>query len=88
MLIDAATGYKPDVTPESVGLAAGQREACIQLGRDAVADLRHYYPDVVKTRPTTWPVHLRNTIAIKAEAMLRDLLVERLALARANLKRL
>jgi hypothetical protein len=52
-------------------LTETEKEACAQLGRDVPSDLRTYYPDVVKTRPTTWPVHLRNTIASKAEAMIR-----------------
>ena len=74
ILIDAACGHDPDATPESVGLPAEQKEACIQLGRDVLSDLRFAYPEVVKTRPTTWPLHLRNTIAKKAEMMLRDIL--------------
>ena len=54
---------------------------CANLGTAVVNDLRYYYPDVVKTRPTTWPLHLRNTIASKAEAMLRDSLENVLAMA-------
>lgn len=72
MMIDAACGV-PD-EPEPIRLNDEQKEACVQLGRNVVSNLRTYYPDVVKTRPTTWPVHLRNTIASQAEEMLRDLL--------------
>lgn len=75
MMIDTACGYDPE--PEPPKLTDAQKEACAQLGRDVLSSLRTYYPDVVKTRPTTWPVHLRNTIASKAEAMLRDLLSNR-----------
>lgn len=71
-MIDAACGYDPE--PEPLKLTDEQKEACAQLGRDVVGDLRYYYPDVVQTRPTTWPIHLRNTIAIKAESMMRDIL--------------
>lgn len=69
-LIGAATGYKEperpkDPTPEQI-------EAAKLLASDVLSDLRHYYPDVVKTRPTTWPIHLRNTIASKVARMLAD----------------
>lgn len=73
MMIDQACGITYG-QPEPLKLTDEQKQACAQLGRDVVADLRHYYPDVVKTRPTTWPLHLRNTIASQAEAMLRDIL--------------
>lgn len=76
MMIDAATGYNPDAPPKPVKLTPEQKEACKQLGSSVLQDLRLYYPDVVKTRPSTWPVHLRNTIASKAEAMLREILEE------------
>lgn len=72
MMIDAATGYAPSIPPAPPILTPEEKEACEQLGRDVLSDLRHAYPDVVKTRPTTWPIHLRNTIAAKAEKMLRD----------------
>lgn len=70
-MIDAATGYEP---PPPRTLTSEEKEACAQLGRDVLSDLRNYYPDVVNTRPTTWPIHLRNTVAAKAERMLRDAL--------------
>ena len=73
MLIDQACGYTPK-EPEPVKLTDEQKKACAQLGSDVLSDLRYAYPDVMKTRPTTWPLHLRNTIAIKAEAMLREIL--------------
>lgn len=69
ILIDQATGYEPPPAPK---LTPEQEEACAQLGRDVLSDLRYYYPNVVKTRPTTWPIHLRNTIAAKARAMLQE----------------
>lgn len=67
-MIDAATGYKEperprDPTPE-------QMEAAKLLASAVLSDLRFYYPDVVKTRPTTWPIHLRNTIANKVARLL------------------
>lgn len=74
MMIDAACGYDPDATPPPRKLTDEEKEMCNQLGRDVLSDLRYAYPDVVKTRPTTWPLHLRNTISIKAEAMLREYL--------------
>lgn len=73
MMIDAACGYAPS-EPKRLELTPEQKEACSQLGRDVLSGLRYAYPDVVKTRPTTWPLHLRNTISMKAEMMLRDLL--------------
>lgn len=72
MLIDKACGVNEPPTPRK--LTVDEKEACAQLGRDVLSDLRHHYPDVVKTRPTTWPLHLRNTVAAKAEAMLRGVL--------------
>ena len=71
IMIDDACGVnKPTASRK---LTAEENEACAQLGRDVLSDLRNYYPDVVKTRPTTWPIHLRNTIAAKAKAMLHAL---------------
>lgn len=84
MMIDAACGYDPDATPSPRKLTDDEKEMCNQLGRDVLADLRYAYPDVVKTRPTTWPLHLRNTISIKAEAMLRDILENAIGEARAD----
>lgn len=72
MMIDAACGVNQPPVPHK--LTPEEKEACAQLGRDVLSDLRNYYPDVLKTRPTTWPIHLRNTIAAKAERMLRDAL--------------
>ena len=69
-MIDAACGYTPDAEPAPIKLTPEQKESCAQLGRDVLSDLRNYYPEVVKTRPTTWPIHLRNTIAAKAERMM------------------
>lgn len=69
--IDAACGYIPS-KPERLELTPEQKEMCRQLGRDVLSNLRYAYPDVVKTRPTTWPLHLRNTISIKAEMMLLE----------------
>jgi len=72
MMIDAACGVNDE--PKLRKLTDEEKEMCNQLGRDVLEDLRYAYPDVVKTRPTTWPLHLRNTISIKAEAMLREYL--------------
>ena len=72
MLIDKACGVNEPPAPRK--LTPEEKEVCAQLGRDVLSDLRHYYPDVVKMRPTTWPTHLRNTVAAKAEAMLRVVL--------------
>ena len=69
MMIDAATGYSEPARHRK--LTPEEKEVCAQLGRDVLSDLRYYYPDVVKTRPTTWPTHLRNTIAMKAESLLQ-----------------
>jgi hypothetical protein len=71
-MIDAACGHDPE--PNPVKLTDEQKAACSNMGTAVVNDLRFYYPDVVKTRPSTWPLHLRNTIANKAEAMLREIL--------------
>jgi hypothetical protein len=82
MLIDAACGFTPgepkrrDVPPKRRELTLEQKKLCDELGRQVLWDLRNAYPEVVKVRPTTWPLHLRNTISIKAETMLRDLLEE------------
>jgi hypothetical protein len=69
VLIDRATGAdleRPiNPTPEQV-------EAAKRLASDVLSDLRHYYPDVVKTRPATWPIHLRNTIAQKVARLLSE----------------
>ena len=80
MMIDAACGYDPE--PKPVKLTDEQKAACANMGTAVVNDLRFYYPDVVKTRPSTWPLHLRNTIASKAEAMLREILENDLAQTR------
>jgi hypothetical protein len=74
MMIDAACEHVPNAEPTPRKLTDQEKEMCSQLGRDVLADLRYAYPDVVKTRPTTWPLHLRNTISIKAEMMLREYL--------------
>jgi hypothetical protein len=66
-MIDAATGY---VEPEPIRPTKEQKEAAQNLANDVMSDLRYYYPDVLKNRPTTWPIHLRNTIAAKAAWML------------------
>lgn len=70
-MIDAAC-----VIPDAprLELTDEQKELCAQLGREVLSDLRAMYPDVVKTRPTTWPLHLRNTIENKAKLMLREAL--------------
>jgi len=75
-LIDAACGFQPS-EPPPVELSDEEREACARLGRDVLSNLRIYYPDVVKTRPTTWPLHLRNTIAAEAGKMLKGILTDR-----------
>lgn len=74
MMIDAACGHVPGKPPEPLALTDEQTQACEDLGRDVVSNLRIFYPDVVKTRPTTWPIHLRNTIENLAKIMLRDVL--------------
>jgi flagellar motor switch protein FliM len=74
MMIDASCGHDPNVAPPPRKLTDEEKEMCSQLGRDVLSDLRYAYPEVVKTRPTTWPLHLRNTISIKAEMMLREYL--------------
>jgi len=74
MMIDAACGVNLEPKPRK--LTDEERNMCAQLGKDVVNDLRYAYPDVVKTRPTTWPLHLRNTIANKAEMMLREILLD------------
>ena len=66
-MIDAATGYSE---PEPIRPTKEQKEAAQSLANDVMSDLRYYYPDVLKNRPTTWPLHLRNTIAAKAAWML------------------
>jgi hypothetical protein len=70
-MIDAACGVDPE--PEPIKLTVEQKEACSHLGRSVVSDLRYFYPGVVKTRPATWPLHLRNTISNQAEMMLKEL---------------
>lgn len=74
MMIDAACGIDQTPADARLKLSDEQRAACANLGTAVVNDLRFYYPDVCKTRPSTWPLHLRNTIAKKAEAMLREIL--------------
>ncbi len=71
-MIDTACGVNKECP-----LTDDQKELCAQLGRSVLADLRFYYPDVVKTRPTTWPVHLRNSTTRLAEVMLLDALDEK-----------
>ena len=71
LLIDAAC--KVD-EPKPLQITDEHKKACALLATAVVSDLRYYYPDVLKTRPTTWPLHLRNTIAKQAEMMLRDIL--------------
>jgi hypothetical protein len=66
-MIDAATGYSE---PEPIRPTKEQKEAAQRLANDVMSDLRYYYPDVLKNRPTTWPTHLRNTISAKAAWML------------------
>lgn len=80
-MIDAACGLnKPALPPRQ--LTEEEKEACVQLSRDVLSDLRHYYPEVVKTRPTTWPIHLKHTI----ESMAAEMLRERIAMLPANIR--
>ena len=74
MMIDQACGFTPRA--RQVDLTKDQRDACQKLADDVLSNLRTFYPGVVKTRPTTWPKHLRNTIAAKAELLLMTLLEE------------
>jgi len=74
MMIDAACGVPDEPVP--IKLSDEQKEACAQLGRNIISNLRCYYPEILKERPTTWPLHLRNTITSQAEEMLRDLLTK------------
>lgn len=69
-MIDAATGYKAPERPRSP--TPEQNEAAEALAYDVLSNLRVYYPDVVKTRPSTWPIHLRNTITSKVAQLLAD----------------
>jgi len=68
MMIDAATGYAEPERPRKP--TKEEEELADDLAHAVLSDLRHYYPDVVKTRPTTWPTHLRNTIASKVAWLL------------------
>ena len=70
MMVDAACGMNDE--PKRRKLTDEEREMCGQLGKSVLIDLRYAYPDIVKTRPTTWPLHLRNTISNMAEQMLRE----------------
>jgi hypothetical protein len=71
MMIDAACGVNAE--PELRKLTKIEKEACTQLGRDVLSDLRFYYPDALKGVPKTAAIHLRNTVTAKAEMMLRNL---------------
>ena len=70
IMIDAATGYAPPAEPRKP--TPEEHEAADTLAHAIMSDLRYYYPDVVKTRPTTWPTHLRNTIAMKVAQLLAE----------------
>jgi hypothetical protein len=74
-LIDAACGVnKPAAQPN---LTKEEKESCAQLGRDVLEDLRYYYPTALQGVPKTAAIHLRNTVAAKAESMLSRLHSER-----------
>ena len=75
-MIDAACGSGEIQHSDKFGLKLTdeQKELCVRLGTEVIGDLSFYYPDVVKTRPTTWPLHLRNTIANKVETLLIKIL--------------
>ena len=72
IMVDAVCGVNQE--PKKRTLTKDEKDACGLLGLSVVNDLRYYYPDVVKTRPTTWPLHLRNTISDMAEKMLKECL--------------
>ena len=82
MMIDAACGVNAE--PKPLQITEEHKKACALLATAVVSDLRYYYPDVMKTRPTTWPIHLRNTISKQAEMMLRDILENATVVAAAD----
>lgn len=72
-LIDKACGMNAPKPARK--LTADEKEACAQLGRDVLSDLRYYYPAALQGVPKTAAIHLRNTVAAKAEMMLLDALI-------------
>jgi hypothetical protein len=68
ILIDQACGHTPQELPPSP--TKEETVLAKNLAKTVIDGLKTYYPDVLKTRPTTWPVHLKNDITNKVAQLL------------------